>query len=158
MYQRILLPTDGSRLSREAVAGGIAFAREIGAAVFGCHVIALPGEDQLEAWTHHDPQYAQRRQALFEKFADTYLEHIAGCAHAQGVPHTCTKMHGQQPHRELLALASSTECDLIYMAAHGWTGDESRWPGNVTLQMLEHSMVPVLIHKPGRVPPPSAPA
>ena len=68
MYKHILLPTDGSELSRQAVTSGILFAKNTGATVVGVHVIPLLREDRLEAWTHHDPHYAERRQALFDKF------------------------------------------------------------------------------------------
>ena len=84
MYQHILLPTDGSALSREAVAAGIAFARDAGAAVLGCHVVTLPRADRLDAWMHHDPHYAQRRRALFEKIAAEHVAFVAAAASAQG--------------------------------------------------------------------------
>lgn len=39
MYKHILLPTDGSALSRQAVAAGIGLARALGASVIGMHVL-----------------------------------------------------------------------------------------------------------------------
>ena len=147
MYQHILLPTDGSALSREAVVAGIAFARDAGAAVLGCHVVTLPPADRLDAWLHHDPHYAQRRQALFEKAADEYLAFVAACAAAQNVRCACVKAHGHEPAREIVAMASREACDLIYMASHGWKGDAGQWPGSGMLDVLRHSRVPVLVHK-----------
>jgi nucleotide-binding universal stress UspA family protein len=35
MYRKILIPTDGSPISRKAVVQGIAFAKEVGAKVVG---------------------------------------------------------------------------------------------------------------------------
>lgn len=147
MYQHILLPTDGSALSQEAVVAGISLAREAGAAVFGCHVIALPRADQLDAWLHHDPDYAQRRQALFEKIADEYLAFVADCAAAQSVSYTCVKVRGHEPALEIVAMAARQACDLIYMASHGWKDDGGQWPGSVTIEVLRRSQVPVLVHK-----------
>lgn len=147
MYQRILLPTDGSALSREAVEAGIVLARDAGAAVLGCHVVTLPRADRLEAWLHHDPRYAQRRQALFEKIADEHLAFVADCAAAQGVRCTCMKAHGHDPALAIAAMAAREGCDLVYMASHGWKGDAGQWPGTVTLDVLRHSGVPVLVHK-----------
>lgn len=147
MYQHILLPTDGSALSREAVAAGISLARDAGAAVLGCHVVALPRADQLDAWLHHDPDYAQRRQAVFEKIADEYLAFVADCAAAQGVRCACVKSFGHEPALEIAATAVREACDLIYLASHGWKGDGGQWPGSVTLGILRHSQVPVLVYK-----------
>lgn len=147
MVQPMLLPTDGSALSREAVAAGISLARDAGAAVLGCHVIALPRADQLDAWLDHDPDYAQRRQALFEKIADEYLAFVADCAAAQSVSCTCVKSRGHEPALDIVAMAARQACDLIDVASHGWKNDGEQWPGSVTLEVLRHSQVPVLVHK-----------
>lgn len=80
-------------------------------------------------WVHHDPHYAQRRQALFEKIADDYLAFVSYCAAAQGVRCTCMKAHDQDPALAIAAMASREGCDLVYMASHGWKGDTGRWPG-----------------------------
>lgn len=149
MVKLILLPTDGSALSREAVRAGVEFAKNIGARVLGCHVIALPGPDRLEEWLFHDPQFAQRRQTLFEKTADAYLDEVARCAAAQGVPCECRKIVGHETFRELLTMAEGAGCDLICMASHGWKGGDEAWPGSVTLAVLRHSRVPVLVYKSG---------
>ncbi|QOY92773.1 universal stress protein [Massilia sp. UMI-21] len=147
MVRHILLPIDGSALSREAAAAGIAFARDAGAAVLACHVVAVPRPDRLEAWLHHDPHYAQRRLALFEKIADDYLAWVATSAAAQGVRCACMKVHGHDPAREVVASADREACDLVYMASHGWKGGGGQWPGSVTLEVLRHSRVPVLVYK-----------
>jgi nucleotide-binding universal stress UspA family protein len=147
MYQHILLPTDGSALSREAVTAGISLARDAGAAVLGCHVVILPSADRLDAWMHHDPHYAQRRQALFEKIADDYLAFVADRAAAQGVRCACIKAHGHEPALEIVAIAAREACDLVYIASHGWKGSGGQWPGSVTLDVLRRSPVPVLVHK-----------
>lgn len=148
MYKHILLPTDGSELSRQAVASGILFAKNTGATVVGIHVIPLLREDQLEAWAHHDPHYLQRRQQLFEKFADDYLSFVANSALAEEVPCKCIKASGEEPYIAILKAAFQSGCDLIYMASHGWKGDQAKMLGSETLKVLLHSKVPVLIHKP----------
>lgn len=150
MYKHILLPTDGSALSRQAVTSGILSAKSLGASVVGIHVIPLPHEDQLEAWMHHDPHYAERRQALFEKFADEYLSFVADSALAEGVPCTCKKVGDNQPWRAIVDVAEQERCDLIFMASHGWKGSEAELPGSQTLKVLHYSRVPVLVHKPMR--------
>jgi len=150
MYKHILLPTDGSALSRQAVISGILFAKNIGATVVGLHVIPVPHEDQLEAWMHHDPHYAERRQALFDKFADEYLSFVANSALAEEVLCTCKKVSSHEPYRAIVKTAEQAHCDLIYMASHGWKGGEAQLLGSETLKVLYHSKVPVLVHMPAR--------
>ena len=150
MYKHILMPTDGSALSRQAVASGMLFAKNLGATVVGIHVIPLPQADRLEAWMHHDPHYAERRQALFEKFADEYLSFVANRAQAQGVPYEGKKIKAKEPWQAIVKAAEQERCDLIYMASHGWKGDDADLPGSQTVKVLHYSKVPVLVHKPTR--------
>lgn len=154
VYKRILLPTDGSASSMRAVLGGVALAQSCGASVVGVHVIPVPHEDRLEAWMHHDRHYAQRRQSLFDKFADQYLAFVASSAQAREVPCTCKKIHANAAWQAILKAAEEAGCDLIYMASHGWKGDEAQLPGSVTLKVLMHGNVPVLVHKGAGLPAP----
>ena len=151
MYKHILLPTDGSALSQQAVASGVLFAKNIGATVVGVYVVPEPRPDQLETWMHHDARYAERRQALFEKFADQHLSFIANSALAEEVPSTCKLMRADEPYLGILKAAEQAHCDLIYMASHGWKGDRPETPqllGSETLKVLVHGRIPVLVHKP----------
>lgn len=149
MYQRILLPTDGSALSKQAVAGGIRLARETGARVLGVHVIPVLHDDQLEAWMHHDPHLVERRQALFDKFADDYLAVVSQAAQAAGVACEVRAVRSAEAASAILKTADEEHCDLIYMGSHGWRNDQSQMLGSETLKVLHCSRVPVLVHKPG---------
>lgn len=148
MYKHILLPTDGSALSRQAIHSCMLFAKNTGATVTGIHVIPAPQQDQLEAWIHQDAHYAERRQALFEKFADEYLAFIANSALAEEIPCTCKLVKAAEPYLAIVKAAEQERCDLIYMASHGWRGDAAQLLGSETLKVLMHSKIPVLVHKP----------
>lgn len=149
MYKLILLPTDGSAVSKQAVAGGVALARETGARVLGLHVIPILHDDQLEAWMHHDPHLVERRQALFDKFADDYLAVVTQAAQAAQVPCEVKKLRSADASGGILKTARDAGCDLIYMASHGWRADQSQLLGSETLKVLQFGRVPVLVHKPG---------
>lgn len=148
MFKNILLPTDGSTLSKQAVESGLRFAKQSGAAVVGLHVVAVPHVDRLEAWMHVDPHYPERRQALFDRFADEYLSYVSHCALAEGVPCTIRKVEENEPYLGIVRTAQAEGCDLIYLASHGWTDSQSQLLGSVTLKVLHASPVPVLVHKP----------
>lgn len=148
MYKHILLPTDGSMLSQQAIRSGVLFARNTGATVTGIHVIPRQRQDRLEAWMHHDAHYAEKRQELFEKTADKYLAYIANSALAEGISCTCKLVKSDEPYRAIVKTAEKERCDLIFMASHGWKGDSALILGSETLKVLLHSKVPVLVHKP----------
>ncbi len=147
MYKHILLPTDGSALSKNAIRSCILYAKNVSATVTGVHVVSVPHEDRLEAWAHHDVSYAVRRQALFEKFANEYLAYIANSALAEDVPCTCRLVYGNAPHMAIIKTAAQDRCDLIFMASHGWKGETPQLLGSETLKVLIHSRLPVLVHK-----------
>lgn len=147
MYHDILLPTDGSALSRLAVAGGIELARQSGARVHGYYVVPLLPPPALEGMLHLDPALPERQLALFERLGEDYLAYVQRSADAAGVPCECRMVRGSSPHALILLEAKHKGCDLIYMASHGWDHDDGRLLGSVTLRVLNSSPVPVLVHK-----------
>jgi nucleotide-binding universal stress UspA family protein len=148
MYKHILLPTDGSILSQQAIHSGVLFARNTGATITGVHVIPRQRQDRLEAWMHHDTDYAKKREALFEKFANEYLSYISNSALAEGIPCACRLVKADEAYQAIVNTAEHEHCDLIYMASHGWKGDSAVMLGSETLKVLLHSKIPVLVHKP----------
>lgn len=148
MYRHILLPTDGSALSRKAVRSGILFAKETGARVTAVHVMPSPNPDELEAWMHQEPDYADRRARLFQKFAEGSLQFAANLAAAEGVPCATRLIVGEDPYAAIVDTAQAAHCDLVFMASHGAAGNGGGLPGSATLKVLLHSKIPVLVHKP----------
>jgi nucleotide-binding universal stress UspA family protein len=145
MYKHILLPTDGSPLSRKAVDSGLQLAKCLGASVLGIHVLPQLHQDQLDAWLHHDPHHAERWHAVLDKFASDYLQAVTESAHAYGVPCVCHKIESSQPAFAIVHAASVYHCDLICIASHGWTQGKGSMLGSVTLRVLHDSSVPVLV-------------
>lgn len=153
MYKHILLPTDGSALSRKAVRSGVLFAKEAGARITAIHVMPAPRPDELEAWTHHEPDFAEKRARLFQKFAEAALQFVADSAAAEGVPCSVRLVMGEEPYRAIVDTAQSAHCELVFMAAHGGGGNSAQLLGSEALKVLVHSKVPVLIHKPAAAAP-----
>jgi nucleotide-binding universal stress UspA family protein len=155
MFKHMLLRTDGSGLSRQAVAGATLFAKSCGASIVAFHVIPVPHPDLLEAWLHHDAQFTGHRHALFETFADLYLASVAGGAQLRQLPRECRKAVANEPCQAILEVAEQANCDLIYMASHGWKGGGvAQLLGSQTVKVLHYSQVAVLVHKAARAPRP----
>lgn len=147
MYRHILLPTDGSALSREAVRSAVLFALNIGARITGLHVLPSPHQENLDAWLHHDERYPAKRQEFFERMALDYLSFIANSALAEGVPCDCKSVNADAPHLAILGEVSRSQCDLVFMASHGWSDTPEALIGSDTIKVLSHSPVPVLVYR-----------
>ena len=148
MYKQLLLPTDGSELSKEAVKCGLSLAKLHVASVTALHVMRPIVRDGLEAWAHHDAHHAERLKELFSKQATEHLMWVKAQAKAMHVQCKCELVESNEVHTAILSMAAEAHCDLIVMAAHGWRGNVDQLLGSEALKVLTHSSVPVLLHKP----------
>lgn len=134
MYDRLLVPTDGSRGTERAVDHVLTLATR-----FDAHVDALAVVDETSAATEYDMVV----EAL-EADAEAALAEVTSACEAAGVssePH----LRRGRPHEEVLAAADAYECDLIVMGTHGRRGlDRIRHLGSVTERVVRASSVPVL--------------
>ncbi len=145
MFRNILVPTDGSPLSRKAIRGAVRLASEQNARVTALFV--APAYDPRigdEASVIHfvSPQaYAERARAT----ARGHLKAVEKAASAAGVP--CDSVHATNdfPYEEIVRTARRRKCDLIYMASHGRRGISRLLLGSETSKVLAHSTIPVLV-------------
>jgi nucleotide-binding universal stress UspA family protein len=143
MHRHILIPTDGSELSRNAIDYGIALAKTVNAKVTVLTVSAPFQTFALESEiiTETPEDHAERMARLAAK----YLNAAKDAASAAGV--TCETMHVEhnQPYLAIIETAAEKSCDLIVMASHGRRGISAVVLGSETLKVLTHSAVPVLV-------------
>jgi nucleotide-binding universal stress UspA family protein len=145
MYKHILIATDGSGLSEQAVNHGVALAKAVNAKVTGItvstpfYVFAVDPyalSDTLETYTGRINAVAAER-----------LDKVKDVATASGV--SCDVVHAQQEHtyRAIIDTATNRECDLIVMASHGRRGISAIVLGSETVKVLTHSTIPVLVYR-----------
>ena len=115
MYQHILIPTDGSELSQQAIEHGVALAKSVNAKVTVMTVTAP-----------------------FQLFA---ME----VAKAAGISCDIIRVEHEHPYRAIIDTAAQKSCDLIVMASHGRRGISAVVLGSETVKVLTHSAVPVLV-------------
>ena len=143
MHRHILIPTDGSDLSRNAIDYGTALAKSVNAKVTVLTVSALFQtfvlESEMIIETPED--YAKRVASRAAK----YLKAAKEAALAAGV--TCETVHVEhgQPYLAIIETAAQKLCDLIVMASHGRRGISAIVLGSETLKVLTHSTIPVLV-------------
>ncbi len=145
MFKHILIPTDGSDLSRKAVLYGVRLAKESGAKVTALTVAApypVAAMDAVLVPVAED-EYDEQSRALGEKA----LQQVTMAADAAGVPcETIREVH-DQPYRAIIDAAHALSCDLIVMASHGRRGISALLLGSETVKVLTHSTIPVLVYR-----------
>jgi nucleotide-binding universal stress UspA family protein len=143
MYSHILIPTDGSDLSRMAIRQGVAFARSIGAKVTGItvsppfHTFAFEPVMVTETPEQYEKGCAAR--------AESYLATVRDVAAAADVPYDVIHVVHEHPYEAIISAANARGCDLIFMASHGRKGMSALVLGSETTKVLTHSKIPTLV-------------
>ncbi len=145
VHQHILIPTDGSELSRNAIDYGMALAKSVSAKVTVLTVsqpFHMLAADPLTI-TDTPEEYAKRVATIAEK----YLDAARQAAMAAGV--NCETLHVEhdQPYQAIIDTATGKSCDLIVMASHGRRGISAVVLGSETVKVLTHSTIPVLVFR-----------
>jgi nucleotide-binding universal stress UspA family protein len=146
MYDRILVPTDGSDVSAAAEQAAIAFARAHGSEI----VVLAVGQPQppiasAEAAMAIDPGLDD---AVLLAAAREHARNVATAAEAAGVRCTSLAVLDYSPADAILATADSHACDLIFMGSHGRRGLSRLLAGSVTQKVLAEAHVPVMVMRP----------
>jgi nucleotide-binding universal stress UspA family protein len=145
MFKHILIPTDGSDLSKNAVAQGISLAKHLGAKITVLHVVpefhAGPYRTENVCETHS--QFLASTGLRAEEVLDK-VRASAGLACVE-----CEALFAidDQPYAAVINTAAKKGCDLILMASHGVNGRQGRLGVSETQKVLAHCMVPVLVYR-----------
>ena len=146
MYRRVLLPTDGSPVSRKAVKQGVAFAKSIGATVVG---FFSPAEYPTGMSAEYLPLAAYLSRPEFEaavkEAAQKQLAFIEQAAAQAGVRYEGVYQVSNTPWEAIIEAAKKKKCDLIFMGSHGRSGLAGVLLGSQTTKVLTHSKIPVLV-------------
>jgi nucleotide-binding universal stress UspA family protein len=143
MYNHILIPTDGSELSRTAIDHGIALAKSVNSKVTAMtvtvpfHVFSI--EPGMGANT---PEWYEKNAA---DMAAKDLGVAKEAAKANGISCDTIRVDHESPYRAIIDTAATKACDLIVMASHGRRGIAAIVLGSETVKVLTHSVVPVLV-------------
>jgi len=147
MFKKILLPTDGSDLSKRAVKKGIEFAKSIDARVVG---FFSPEDYRALMYSEYIPPSLMSQEefeANAKKTAERHLAFIEKTAKAARVPYESYYLASIAPWEAIVEAARKKRCDLIFMASHGRTGLGALVLGSQTTKVLTHSKIPVLVYR-----------
>ncbi|HXC40189.1 MAG TPA: universal stress protein [Burkholderiales bacterium] len=145
MYRKILVPTDGTERSLDAIRQAVDLAKSLGAALLVLHV-----RSPINTMHHVEGgvlSRLQRTEVLAEIEAEerAILESAGKLAADAGVEHEVAFVRGYSVYETILRVAREENCDLIVMSSHGRRGLAGLLLGSETQKLLTHSDKPVLI-------------
>ena len=143
MFEHLLLPTDGSPLSENAVLKGIQLAHVLGARVTGVNV--SPRFHILTYRTDMLEETRDEHERDSRVHAERYLAFISKAAAESGVPCETLSESSDDVFQSIINVARAHACDLIVMASHGRRGIGGLLLGSETQRVLTHSGIPVLV-------------
>ncbi|MEY4267689.1 MAG: hypothetical protein RIS90_2224 [Pseudomonadota bacterium] len=145
MYQKILVATDGSTLSKKAVAHAIALAGVSGAELVALKVVPRYPQSYFEGGLALQAAEVSRVEQQWAEAAQGVVDAVKKAAEAKGVKARSITVKSDLVSDAIIAAAKKQKCDLIVMASHGRRGVKRLLLGSETQQVLTHSHVPVLV-------------
>lgn len=147
MYQRVLIPTDGSVISNSAAHAGVAFALQINAEIIALYVAP---EYQYPVYVEIiPPSYPTEAEyeASMYKVGDIHLKTIKDEATASGLKFSGLTIFSDSTASQIVRTAEEYKCDLIFMGSHGRGGWGHLLLGSVTTKVLSLCQIPVLVYR-----------
>jgi nucleotide-binding universal stress UspA family protein len=144
MFDRMLVPTDGSDLSTQAALRAVALAKTCGA-----HVTVLLVQD-VYPYTGIGSVNADDLQAYVAKARAeglSAMDPVAQAAREEGVPVETLVVENDKPAYGIVEAAQRSGAKLIAMGSHGRGGIARLILGSVAAEVLALSPVPVLVFK-----------
>ncbi|HEY4374563.1 MAG TPA: universal stress protein [Burkholderiales bacterium] len=145
MLSRILVPTDGSDLSKKAVLGAVETAKKIHAQLVGLTVIEpypFTSSQSLSATRGHEGYDERMREEARERLAP-----LQAAAQEAGVELETVVQTSTSPYEAIIGTAKERHCDSIFMASHGRSGLRALLMGSETQKVLTHTDIPVVVFR-----------
>ncbi|MEN6329824.1 MAG: universal stress protein [Methanobacteriaceae archaeon] len=131
MFEKILVPTDGSEYAERAVDVALSLARELGARVVALHVL--------------DEKLIMPFEVLEEE-GQNILKGVRKRGEEMNVPVDEIILFGN-PRHDMAKIATKSGVDLVIIGTHGRTGVEKLLMGSVAENALKTVEVPVMLVK-----------
>ena len=146
MYERILVPTDGSDVSEQAVEYAVELAATYGAEIHALYVVDVDavnfglGTEQVDRIRHgrfgEMDELRERATDATGVVVDAAAERGVTVVEEIGVGH---------PHAVITDYADAHDVDAIVMGSHGRSGIKRALLGSVTERVLRSTHRPVLV-------------
>ena len=147
MYRKILITTDGSAISSKTACAGVAFAEQMGAEVLALFVAP---EYQYPIYVEIiPPSYPSEEEyrAAMRRAGQEHVKDILASAARRGVRCAALTAFAESTAQKIVEVAAEHQCNLIFIGSHGRSGWGQLLLGSVTNKVLQHSRIPVLVHR-----------
>lgn len=135
MYERILLPTDGSVGTAHVAIQAIDLARQYGATVHVFHVVDEDVRSLVDGLGDAEDELASRGRRAVERLEGMAREHDVAVE---------TAIREGHPAEAILHYADEVDADLIVAGTHARTGIERRILGSVAERLVRQADCPVM--------------
>lgn len=136
MYDKILLPTDGSEVSKRATERAIELSDHFDAELHIIYVVA-----PVEHTTIQGTVTTEMNQ--LEEVGDSVVDDASEAARDAGVSVTSEVLVGS-PYKEIINYADENEMDIIVMGTQGRSGAKRFLLGSTTERVIRHTDLEVL--------------
>lgn len=145
MFHRILVPTDGSELSREAAERAVALARLANASIVALYVKPLGQSENYGDFVQ--PAALDRLSSDAGGKAKDYLGFVRKLCKDPQIECSALTASGGNAWEAIVRTAEEQHCDLIFMAKHSRTALSAVLIGSQTYRVLANSNIPVLVYR-----------
>ena len=147
MYKRILVATDGSTLSKKAVADAISLAATCGAELIALKVVPRYPMAYFEGSIPLNAKDVARIEGQWVEEAQAAVDAVTKLATAKGVKAKGVVSRSDIVSDAIIAAAKKQKAELVVMASHGRKGIKRLLLGSETQHVLTHGSTPVLVLK-----------
>ena len=145
MYQKILVATDGSKLSQKAVTHAITLADITGAELVALKVVPRYPLTYFEGGMTVAMSEVNRLESEWMSEAQDAVNAVKSAGQQKAVKVKAVTVKSDLVAESIMATAKRNKCDLIVKASHGRKGLKRLLLGSETQQVLTHSTIPVLV-------------
>lgn len=145
MYKRILVATDGSKLSQNAVNHALSLADLTGAEVVALKVVPRYPQTYFEGGVALAATEVARIEKQWQAEAMEVVNAVKAAGQLKEVKVKAVTAKSDLISEAIISTAKKQKCDLIVMASHGRRGIKRLLLGSETQQVLTHSHTPVLV-------------
>lgn len=146
MYKCVLVATDGSELSGQAVSCAIDLALLTKAELVSVTVVHVQPYSYFEGSMVLNQREIETLQDQSDATAQRLVDGVKTMALTKGVRSAqAVVVRSNQIAEAIISTAKNHQCDLIVMASHGRRSLARLLMGSETLHVLTHSHIPVLV-------------
>ena len=142
MFRNIMVPIDGSALSRKALKKAVTLAKLSGAKITGFHVAPAYKFNVYADYIPPNFVLPKDFETRTRKIAEKHLKKEAAAADVKA---QCFFVTSDFPADAIVKAVKKHGCDLVVMASHGRSGLSKLIIGSETQKVLANTTIPVLV-------------